>query len=685
MKLLTMVALSFVPCIASAIPDNEDYETVVTASRTPERSFDSPRAVEIVRGRDSRRRGASTSPEVLEEAVGVVVQRTNSAGGAPIVRGLLGQHVLLLVDGVRLNTAITRFGPNQLLNTVDPFQLARVEVLRGPGSVLYGSDAMGGVLNLITRKPHFDPWRAWDASGMALLRYVSAAEAPVLHAEAEGHLRSIGLRLGGSWRRFSDLHTALGKQNFSSYREGDFDASLAWYLTPESVLRASYAATRQHDAPRTDRSTPRDFGIFRDQLRDLAILSFRRKAASGVFRRVDARLSYQLQRELRERYRLDDDRLEREQDGVHAISALLSARSALPFNMISYGVEATHDRVRSSAEDETLSLGDVTQRPRGRYVEGSTMTRLGLFANDSFSALKRRLRIDGGVRLSSTFVDIPQIAAQPAVQASHLGIVGSLHGRYAITEGIRFIAGVGQGFRSPNVDDFSAIGCSGQGYDMSNPGLSPERSLSAEAGLKLDLFGVVEASTFYSFTHLDAVIVREIVAGEPLQLCGGVVPLPTTRRVNAQQARVHAVEGKLSLNLGRLRLLSWVAYSHGEVDLLGGGSEPLSRVPPLNGLFAIRYRIPGVFVEAALRWATAQRRLAATDEQDVRICPEGPVGCQGTDAFARLDLRGGFRLGKHLRAILSLENLSNSAYRWHGSGLDGPGISLRSTLEVLFR
>ncbi|MFN2399562.1 MAG: TonB-dependent receptor plug domain-containing protein, partial [Gemmatimonadaceae bacterium] len=92
-------------------------------------------------------------PDVLRDVVGVQVQQTNAGHGTVILRGLTGNQVLILVDGVRLNNATIRDGPNQLLALIDPERIERVEVIRGPGSVLFGSDAMGGVVNVVTRRP----------------------------------------------------------------------------------------------------------------------------------------------------------------------------------------------------------------------------------------------------------------------------------------------------------------------------------------------------------------------------------------------------------------------------------------------------------------------------------------------------------------------------------------------------
>ena len=111
--------------------------------------FQTARATEVITSDEIRRQNARTLPELLMMA-GVFVQQTNYGGGSPIIRGLMGKHILILVDGARLNNAGYRFGPIQYLNTIDINSVERVEIVRGVGSVL--SSAMGGIINIITKK-----------------------------------------------------------------------------------------------------------------------------------------------------------------------------------------------------------------------------------------------------------------------------------------------------------------------------------------------------------------------------------------------------------------------------------------------------------------------------------------------------------------------------------------------------
>jgi outer membrane receptor protein involved in Fe transport len=693
--LLAVTLLWAVPALAEEPKSDPAYETVVTAMGSEETAFESPRAIEVVNDRELKDRPPATTPEALENEPGVYMQRTNTGGGTPILRGLLGQHVLLLVDGVRLNNSITRFGPNQLLNTVDPFQIARIEVVRGPGSVLYGSDALGGVINLIGRRPAFDPRRAWDAAAELNARFDSADMSAMGNLGLEGHLRGFGLRVGGTLKRFGELSGGrdTGTQPFTAYREADADVSLAWALDTSHMLRASYTAVRQLDAPRTDRSSPTDFRLFTEQYRDLGSLSYSGRFDGFLLKQVDASLSLHDQRELRERFRVNDDRIERERDEARTLGAQVTARGELPYTQLTVGLNVYHDWVDSAAEHEQISSPVITPLDRGRYVDDATYTQLGFYLLDRIP-ITRKLAIDVGGRVSSWIIRIPQSRINEPIDTSRTGLVGALHARYLVGDGLNLVAGVSQGFRAPNVDDFSAQGCSGQGYDVPNPDLENEKSVTAEAGVKLDLFGMLTSSLFYYYTYLNDLIVR-VPAGGPQVQCG---TLPDGRpdladrvtRDNAKTGEIHGVELSVRLELGRRwSLFSWAAWSRGHVtlDLPGNFEEPLGRVPPLNGMAGVRYDFGDQlgFAELGLRWADRQDRLATGDRSDRRICPNGAEGCRGTPGYAVVTLRGAARIHDYLRLTLAVENLTNETYRIHGSGIDGAGVSAIVGMEVEVR
>ena len=670
---------------------DDGYETIVSAGRRDEGRFESPRAVDVVTANQILEKQHATTPEALSQTPGLFMQRTNGAGGAPILRGLLGQRILLLVDGVRLNNAITRSGPNQLLNTVDPFSLTRVEIVRGPGSVVYGSDALGGVVNLIRRRASYNPHRAWDARTRGAVFFKSADFSTAGHVGAQGHMRTIGAHAAVSLKRFDDLRGGgdVGTQPFTGYTEGNAEAGIAW-RSDWGSLDLQYSALRQLNAARTDRSTPIDFLRFSEQFRDLATLTYRHTPEEGFVKELRATLSFQSQREERERFRLLEDRIDRERDNAHTLGALLSVRFAVPHQELITGIDYYRDWIGSRGQRETLSTPGNIQSRRGRYVDDARYSQFAFFLTDRIDLGK--LAIDLGGRATTWTASIPDDPSNqvPELETSATAIVGSAHARYLIGNGLNLTAGISQGFRAPNIDDYSATGCSGQGYDLPNPDLKPERSFTAEGGLKFDMFGLLHGQVFYAYTRLGDTIVRQTTGGRfqcGTDQNGMPVLVDATQRTNADAARIHTIEGQLTGELADFRLTAWLAWAHGTVDTASGTSEPLSRVPPLNGYLALRYQRNQArfFVEAFARWASSQSRLSARDKSDRRICPNGANGCTGTPGWFSFGLRAGYRPWRRMRVLLTAENLADQNFRWHGSGFDNPGINIGAGLEFTSR
>ena len=146
------------------------------------------------------------------------------------------------------------------------------------------------------------------------------------------------------------------------------------------------------------------------------------------------------------------------------------------------------------------------------------------------------------------------------------------------------------------------------------------------------------------------------------------------------------METQVTVRLPRgFYLLSWLSFTRGDLTmpLAGSPSQPIRRLSPLQGLTAVGYRHrQGYWAEVALRWSTRQDRLSPGDLLDGRICPGGPEGCNGTPGFAVFSLAGGVSLGPHVDLALRIENVSNEAYKYHGSGVYAPGLSAMALIKV---
>ncbi len=655
--------------------------SVFSAARHQQKLTDSPRSVSVITREEIRRRNYRTTPEALNELVGVLVQETNYGGGSPFIRGLVGNQILILIDGIRLNNAIFRLGPNQYLNTVDINQIERIEVVRGTGSVLYGSDALGGVINIVTKSEKAGEGRI-DLQGRSFVRYASADQGTIGRVEFRGSGRPWGLIGGLSYKKFGDLRAGrgIGLQTYTGYDESDADFKLNLRLKEGHQVTAALQHVRQTDVPRTDRLAS---GVnlkyeWNPQARDLAYAQYEASDLGSLVNTVRLALSYQTQSGTVQTILTATPDVQDEYfDRVNTLGASFQLSSTLgKRQLLTYGVEYYGDRIASSKVNVDFATGTETQA-EGTFADGSTYRSMGAFLQDEIQVY-RPLSLVLGARYSRFRVranlDDPNTGSLEIRSTPH-AVTGSAYALCRLTDKVTATLGVAQGFRAPDIDDLTILGSFSSGFEVPNPDLTPEQSINYEFGLRVQ-HSRYSGSVYYFFTDIQDMIVRG--AGEfnglPfMDYNGNGIQDPgeedVYQRRNLGRARIQGSEAE-----GRLRILPFLtaianlAWIRGD-DL--AADTPLRRMPPLRGKLGLDWSTTkGMWIEVYSLFAAKQDRLAPGDVSDPRI-PDG-----GTPGYLTLNLRGGIDIRPYGNFTLGCENVTNQAYRLHGSGIDGPGINL---------
>lgn len=690
------------------------YEIVVTASRQRSTVFDTPRAASVVDREELRTRPPRSAADAMSEEEGVFVLRPTWSMGSPFVRGLGGQQVLLMVDGIRLNNTTTRTGPNGLLTLVDPYVIDSLEVVRGPASALYGSDAIGGVVNVRTRRPAPIAGSEIDLSAGLRGIFSSFDQGGQGSLSASGRWGRYALDAAFSLRRFGDLTGGgdVGQQPFTAYREGQLYLGGGVDLG-KGTLVLVYQGGRQYDALRADLSQPGDLLQVPELARDLVYLRY-----SGDFAAADktltatATVSYQRSAEQTARLRVPTDTIDRTENGVDMMGVVATVDSDTGrAGHVTGGVEGYFEWVSSLHQRGQISHGPggplALLPEQARYPGGSGAQSVALFLQDEID-LERlagrgdprrpgRLRALAGVRLGGNFLHIgrddrlaqlfPQLGeagVQEARVEKYAVYAGSLHLRYEPLPGLAASAGFASGYRAPNLADYARLGRESRGFAVPARDLRPEMAYSGEVGLRAAL-RKFEGSAFYSYTFID-----DFLSAVPTMQGG---PEPFFSRANMDAARLHALEVAARLHIvGGLSVFATVNYVHGVLDRSAtpgdpGGPEPFYKVPPVNGVAAVQLRRPRstfTFAELSVRWAGPQDRLGTSDLLDERVCLRTVPTCQGTPGFAVLSLRGAARLSRQplVMVTAAVENLTNATYRYHGSGVYGPGVGAVVSLEA---
>ncbi len=639
---------------------------VVTAQRFETDLFNRPEAVTVVGEEELRQKVPRTVPEALPGAAGVFVQKTNHGGGSPFVRGLTGQQTLLLVDGIRVNNATFRSGPNQYLNTFDPQSLQRVEVLRGAGSVQYGSDALGGVVHLLTRAPSFA--EGFRVGGSGLMKYGSSGMERT--ARAEVHLGSPRFALlgGAAARRFGDIRAGgrLGYLRPTGYDQLSGDVKARFRVSDRLLLTAAYQHLRQENVPLYHRVQLENYqySYFHPQARQLGYLRLEGFYGGRWVRQVQLTGSYQRFLEGRRSRRNDAPTLTEERDDTSTWGTTLTVHSEPVRGWHAQsGAELYLDRVGSTRRDVTAATGGFTPK-RGLYPNGARAASLAVYSLHSLAW--RKFTFTAGGRYNAFRITVPESTLGEAV-IRPAALVGNAGVSYALHPLHRLTASVQSAFRAPNVDDLGTLGIVDFRYELPNADLSPEKAMGYELGWKArtDRFS---ASVAVYYNQLTNIIGRVRAGNDSIQ------GYPVYLKENVAEAFIRGLEAEAEVQLARhLSAYGGLTYTYGQNQ---SAREPFRRIPPLHGRAGLAYGHgrPG-WVRAETLFAGRQERLAGGDIDDNRIGPGGTPG------WWIVSVNGGYTY-RWLRVSAELHNLLDRPYKTHGSGVYGPGRSIWLTVTV---
>jgi hemoglobin/transferrin/lactoferrin receptor protein len=652
-------------------------EVTITAQRSERLTFDVPESITSVSRVQIEEQAPRSSPEALMNETGIWVQKTNHGGGSPIIRGLVGNQVLLLVDGIRLNNATCRYGPNQYLSTVDPGLIERIEATRGSGSVLYGSDALGGVVQIISKTPSFST-TDFEVGGHATGKWMSEGMEKSTRAEVDMASKQVAFLGGFSVRNFGNLVAGggLGVLSPTGYHERSGDAKLLVRTGTAGLLSAAFQQLTQHDVPRYDQVAQGgyDFYNFHPQIRQLSYLRWGYSADLPWLQSFKVTGSLNRSIEGLNSQRNNSSDIRKQRDEVNTIGLIAEVISNPKPNWHAQsGVEYYFDNVSSKAFVLNSITNDETAL-RGSYADGSTSYSLAMFTNHQFDWNK--FQFSAGTRFNRITVSVIDNVfgnqkINPDALVANAGITYKLH-RY-----LNAIASINTGFRAPNIDDMSKFGTlEANVFEIPSKNLSPERSLSIESGIKFSnekISGTIAAYQTKLFDLIDRVAAQyngaDLFEGRKVY-----------QKQNIGEAVLRGVEADIEATLGQsLSVFGNLTYTHGK-NLTK--EEPMRRIPPMFGRMGLRYRHPsGIWMKAEWAMAGVQDRLAAGDKSDVRI--KIRLIDDKMPGWDIINVYVGYSY-ENLSFRVYGQNLMNKAYRVYASGVDGYGRTLGFSSSVRF-
>jgi outer membrane receptor protein involved in Fe transport len=665
---------TLVPAEQLVAQDDDTVEEIqVTATRRPAAVSDVSAALTIITSGEIS--AGKLMTDSLAAQPGVFLQQTTPGQGAAIVRGLKGSEVLHLVDGLRLNNAIFRNAPTQYMALVAPGTLERIEVVRGASASLYGSDAVGGVVQAISRLPSVD---SAGIRRQAYLAFDTGDLARVLRASIDVGDEKLAALISGEYLRSGDRRTGIGERIGPSGYESK-GGRIAVLATPREdrswLFDLQFAS--QPMTPRIDELVPgfgqaepsssefyfspneRLFGHIR-HVRNEWLWGATWNFDLGWQRIVDDRTSRNFQSDTRRH----------EMNSSDLFGFTMNATGSNDAGSWIVGTELYRDDVASFRLEEDLTTGQ-SSAVAARFPDGSSVDQSAIYGN-ILRDIGERHTMSGGIRFSSLSVDLPKSGPVPDSSVDQSDFSADIGWMVDVFDGTQLTANLGYGFRAPNVFDLGTLGeRPGNRFNIPNPGLVSERITQFDFGIRhrsenwdLDL-------VFFALHYTDRI--ASILTGD-VTLDGRDV----TQSQNVAQADIHGVEASAHWVISpSISADVVVNYLRGEQADAGGIEVPADRVPPLNGRLSVEYEwTDNVVLEPYLLFAARQDRLSPRDIRDVRINPNGTAG------WVTANVSGAWQVTEVVRMTAKLENLLDRQYRLHGSGIDAVGRSLFLSLQA---
>jgi hemoglobin/transferrin/lactoferrin receptor protein len=671
---------------------------------------------------------AQNSADLLANTMGIFVQKSQMGGGSPVLRGFEANKVLMVVDGVRMNNIIYRGGHLQNIITVDNAMLDRVEVLYGPSSTVYGSDALGGVIHFYTKQPVFSTDTVKVKTGNAYVRYGSVNNEMTGHADFSIGGRKLSSLTSLTYSSFGDMMGGKSQNPFydgnygerpyyvdringkdslvansdkykqvqSGYSQYDIMQKIA-YRQNEHVLHSlNLQYSTSSDIPRYDRLT--DPGASGKGLRyaqwyygpqQRAMLAYNVNAddEASFFQHRHVGVNYQEIEESRHNRSFGSSKLAHRVENVAVFGINMDAQRQVGKHTIRVGLEQQSNMLTSRASQENITTG-VSVPLDTRYPDGgSTMDNVAAYGSHTWR-ISDKWTLNDGLRLgytslSSSFKDtsffhLPYTEAKQNnfVYSGSAGIINTP------TEKWKLSLILSTGFRVPNVDDLAKVFESAAGtLIVPNNKLAPEKTINTELGVTkvLGTKAVWENAIYYT-RYYDAIVTSPFTFnGQDSLMYDGKMSRVFANQ-NAGKAYIYGLWSSIRAQItDQLQLSGGITYTYGRV--VTDSVQPLDHIPP------VQLRLQAIYTKNKLRADFFINYQGAKKLANYYLNGEDNeqyATADGMPAWMTANLRVSYKVQKNIQLQAGIDNILDTQYRVFASGINAAGRNIFGTVRFGF-
>jgi outer membrane receptor protein involved in Fe transport len=700
-------------------------QVVVSATRWNQGSRDVPSKVTAISKHTITLQEPQTSADLLGASGEVFIQKSQQGGGSPMIRGFATNRLLFAVDGVRMNTAIFRSGNIQNVINLDPFATERVEILFGPGSVMYGSDAIGGVMSFQTLTPQFSLNDEPLISGSAAIRTSTA------NNELSGHFD-----VKAGWKKWA-MVSSISSFHFDDLRMGTYGPDE--YLRPFFVERIDsldvvvtnpdqhvqvpsgydqinfmqkvrykasetldieyalhYSTTTEYS--RYDRHIRYRNGLPRyaewnygPQQWMMNQVSVHHRGYNTLYDEMTLRGAFQHFEESRIDRNINDVERHIRIEKVDANSVNFDFTKSLGKHRLFYGLEGVWDDVTSIGKDEDISTGDIVDGP-SRYPQ-SDWRSYGIYANYQHH-LNDQLVIQAGARygvfglngvFDTTFYPFPYTT----MEINDAALTGSLGATYSPSDRLSLRVNASTGFRAPNVDDAGKVFDSEPGsVIVPNPDLNAEYAYNFEAGVATRIGDHMSVDLTGFYTILENAMVRREYTLNGMDSIFYDGELSQVQAIqNAAQATVYGLQAGLDARWpSGFGCSVDLNFQIGEEELDDGTTSPLRHAAPFFGTARLSYRHEALelMLYGLYNAQVNYDDLPEEEKSKTEIYAVDGNGNPYSPTWATLNFKANYRLNELFTIGAGLENITDVLYRPYSSGMAGAGRNFILSLHADF-
>lgn len=691
-------------------------QMVVSANRWAQNTREVPVTVARITPEERELQNPQTAADLLGVSNEVYIQKSQMGGGSPMIRGFATNRVLLVVDGVRMNNAIFRGGNLQNVISLDPNAIENTEVVFGPGSVTYGSDAIGGVMSFNTLTPKLSVDGEPRVEGSALTRISSANWGKTGHIDLNLGYEKWGSVTSLTYSDYEDMR--MGTDGPSEFLRREFPRRVngqdmmldnerpliqkpTRYSQVNLLQKFRYRPTDNWDLnlgvhystttniPRYDRLIERVNGHFRNaewyygpQQWFMTNFNATYYSDSKLFDQVKTTIAFQDYEESRNDRSFGNPNLRNREEHVRAYSMNFDFEKQLTEqSTLFYGIEGVVNKVYSKAHVTNIINGAISPTST-RYPDDSTWQSYAAFLNYK-NNLSEKWTLTGGLRynqylihadFTDRLVDFPFDKAE----INNGAFTGSIGTVFRPTDSWKINGHISTGFRAPNIDDIGKIFDSEPGsVIVPNPNLEPEYAYSFELGIQKVFANKLKLDVVGFYTLLDNAMARRdfTLNGRDSVMYDGTLSQVQAIQ-NVSSARVWGAQAKVELQLTpSLDITSNINFQEGEEEGPNGKKVPVRHVAPTFGSTHITYN-PGklkIDIYADYNGEIPYSDLALSERGKPHLYAVNANGNPHSPSWYTFNIKTLYQLSEKISLNFGIENITNQRYRPYSSGIAAPG------------